>query len=123
MLRKALEEQLRKEGNKGAGNSVKKDMKQIEKQLLEKGFSEDILQRMQQLEHKLLELERAKLQQNKKRERESTTGKDELINETKALRERAKEYFNATEILNRQSLPLRPVYKLKVKEYFERRDN
>jgi preprotein translocase subunit SecD len=123
MLRKALEEQLRKEGNKGVGNSVKKDMEQIEKQLLEKGFSEDILQRMQQLEHKLLELERAKLQQNKKPERESTTGKDELINETKALRERAKEYFNATEILNRQSLPLRPVYKLKVKEYFERRDN
>jgi len=123
MLRKALEEQLRKEGNKGAGNSVKKEMEQIEKQLLDKGFSEDILQRMQQLEHKLLELERAKLQQNKKPERESTTGKDELINETKALRERAKEYFNATEILNRQSLPLRPVYKLKVKEYFERRDN
>ncbi|WZL90510.1 hypothetical protein VS868_07065 [Salinimicrobium sp. 3283s] len=123
MLRKALEEQLRKEGNKGAGNSVKKDMEQIEKQLLEKGFSEDILQRMQQLEHKLLELERAKLQQNKKPERESTTGKDELIIKTKALWERAKEYFNATEILNRQSLPLRPVYKLKVKEYFERRDN
>jgi hypothetical protein len=123
MLRKALEEQLKKEVNKGAGNAVKKEMEQIEKQLLEKGFSEDVLQRMQQLEHKLLELERAKLQQNKKPERESTTGKDELINETKALRERAKEYFNTTEILNRQSLPLRPVYKLKVKEYFERRDN
>ncbi|UZH56641.1 hypothetical protein JRG66_07250 [Salinimicrobium tongyeongense] len=122
-LRRALEEQLRKEGKNAGGNGAKKEMEQIEKQLLEKGFDEDVLRRMQELEHKLLELERAKIEQDRKPERESTTGKEELINETKALRERAKEYFNATEILNRQSLPLRPVYKLKVKEYFERRDN
>jgi hypothetical protein len=122
-LRRALEEQLRKEGKNAGGNGTKKEMEQIEKQLLEKGFDEDVLRRMQELEHKLLELERAKIEQDRKSERESTTGKEELINETKALRERAKEYFNATEILNRQSLPLRPVYKLKVKEYFERRDN
>ncbi|WP_245583400.1 DUF4175 family protein [Salinimicrobium terrae] len=123
MLRRALDEKLKEEGKDGQGNGVKKEMEQIEKQLLEKGFDPGVLQRMQQLEHKLLELEEAKLQQGRKPERESTTGKDEYINETNAARDRAKEYFNTTEILNRQTLPLRPIYKLKVKEYFERRDN
>ena len=123
MLRRALEQKLKEEGQKGMGDGVKKEMEQIEKQLLEKGFDPGVLERMQRLEHRLLELEKAKLQQGRKPERESTTGKDEQIRETKAIRERAKEYFNTTEILNRQTLPLRPVYKLKVKEYFERRDN
>ncbi|MCY2686529.1 DUF4175 family protein [Salinimicrobium sp. TH3] len=123
MLRRALEEKLKEEGQKGAGKDVEKEMEQIEKQLLEKGFDPGVLQRMQKLEHRLLELEEAKLKQGNKPERESSTGKDEFSNETGTARERAKEYFNTNEILNRQSLPLRPIYKLKVKEYFERRDN
>jgi hypothetical protein len=123
LLRRALEEKLKEEGMDPAGNGIKKEMEQIEKQLLEKGFDPQTLQRMQKLEHRLLELEEAERQQGQKPERESTTGKDVFQNRTKLSRERIKEYFNTTEILNRQSLPLRPVYKLKVKEYFERRDN
>lgn len=123
MLRRALEEKFKEDGRQGTGNGVKNEMEQIEKQLLEKGFDPGVLERMQRLEHRLLDLERAELKQGRKPERESTSGKDELINETNVLKQRAKEYFNTTEILNRQTLPLRPVYKLKVKEYFERRDN
>lgn len=122
-LRRALEEQLEKEGRNPGGDRLKKEMEQIEKQLLEKGFDPATHKNMQQLEHRLLELEKALKQQGQKPERESTTGKDEFINETKPAVDRAKEYFNTTEILNRQSLPLRPIYKLKVKEYFERRDH
>jgi len=122
-LRRALEERLKEEGQDPAVNGVKSEMEQIEKQLLEKGFNPQTLQKMQRLEHRLLELEEAARQQGQKPERESTTGKDEFRNETKVSKERIKEYFNTTEILNRQTLPLRPVYKLKVKEYFERRDN
>lgn len=122
-LRRALEERLKEEGQNPAGNGVKNEMEQIEKQLLEKGFDPQTLEKMQRLEHRLLELEEAARQQGQKPERESTTGKDEFKNETKATKERVKEYFNTTEILNRQTLPLRPIYKLKVKEYFERRDN
>ncbi|WP_324720199.1 hypothetical protein [Salinimicrobium sp. HB62] len=123
MLRRALEKKLKEEGMDGKGDGVKKEMEQIEKQLLEKGFDPGVLQRMQKLEHRLIELEDAERQQGEKPERESTTGKEVYSNETKSARERAKEYFSTTEILNRQTLPLRPVYKLKVKEYFERRDN
>ncbi|NJY61477.1 hypothetical protein HC174_01740 [Salinimicrobium sp. CDJ15-81-2] len=123
MLRRALEERLEQEGRNSAGDGIKREMEQIEKQLLQKGFDPATHRRMQQLEHRLLELEEALKQQGQKPERESTTGKDEFNNETKPAIDRAKEYFNTTEILNRQSLPLRPVYKLKVKEYFERRDN
>ncbi|WP_029036377.1 hypothetical protein [Salinimicrobium xinjiangense] len=122
-LRRALEERLKEEGQNPAGNGVKNEMEQIEKQLLEKGFDPQTLQRMQRLEHRLLELEEAARQQGQKPERESTVGKEGFKNETNDPKERIKEYFNTTEILNRQSLPLRPIYKLKVKEYFERRDN
>ena len=123
MLRKALEEELQKQGNKGKSGKLEKEMEQVEKQLLEKGFKREILEQMKQLEHKLLELEDAELEQGKKPERESRTNREEFQNRTNNQILKAKEYFNTTEILNRQSLPLRQIYKQKVKEYFERGDN
>ncbi len=35
----------------------------------------------------------------------------------------AKQYFNTTEILNRQTLPLQQVYKKKVQEYFKQNND
>jgi hypothetical protein len=123
MLRKALEERMKEEGMKKGAGEIQKEMEQIEKDILEKGFNPETQRRMQQLEHKLLELEEAELEQGRKPERESNTSKEQFKNETKDQTIRAREYFNTTEILNRQSLPLRQIYKQKVKEYFERTDN
>ncbi len=119
-LRRALEEILDKEGKKTGAGNVEKEMEQIEKELLEKGMNPETLQKMQQLEHKLLELEEAELEQGRKRERESNTNKEEFENDSDTQIIRAREYFETTEILNRQTLPLRQIYKQKVKEYFER---
>ena len=122
LLRKALEEKLGQKGKSGSGNT-QKEMEQIEKQLLEKGFDRETYERMIRLEHNLLDLDDAELQQGKKPERESTTGKEQFENTTNGRILRAKEYFNTTEILNRQSLPLRQIYRQKVKQYFERGDH
>ena len=123
MLRKALEEKLEEEGLGRQGDALKKEMEQLEEDILEKGFSEEVLQKMQQLEHKLLDLEDARLQEGQKEERESNTNNRDFGKSANNQILRAKEYFNTTEILNRQSLPLRQNYQQKVREYFERRDH
>lgn len=118
MLRMALEEKLKNAGDKVKDTSLQKEMEQIEEAILEKGFNRKTLQQMQRLEHKLLELEEAKLLQGKEEERESETSKEEFQNTVVDPVNRAKEYFETTEFLNRQSLPLRQIYRLKVKQYF-----
>ena len=122
-LRKQLQEQLGKIGRSGDGEDLRKEMEELEEELLREGFNENTLRRMQNLEHKLLELEDADLEQGRKPEREANTNTEEFENSSKEQIIRAKEYFNSTEILNRQVLPLRQIYKQKVKEYFERSDH
>ncbi len=123
MLRMALEEKLRKEGNNAKDRSLQEEMEQIEKDILGEGFNQNTIERMQQMEHKLLELEDAELLQGQKEEREAETNKKQFENTVNDPILKAKEYFNTTEILNRQSLPLRQIYRLKVKQYFERGDH
>lgn len=122
LLRKALEEQLKKDGRSGSGKN-EKEMQQIEKQLLDKGFNRDTYERMKRLEHNLLDLEDAEIEQGGKPERESERSKESFENKANSQIIKAKEYFNTTEILNRQTLPLRQIYRQKVKQYFERGDH
>jgi hypothetical protein len=76
------------------------------------------LKRMQQLQYDLLKFEKAKQLQGEDDKRRSETNSNEYKNPLKDQIDRAKEYFNSTEILNRQALPLRQIYKDKVREYF-----
>ena len=119
-LRTALEELLKKEGEGAEGKELRRDMQELEEQLLDKGFSPQSLERMSSLIHDLLEFEDARLEQGEDNMRESETNKEVFINRAKDQNLKAKEYFNQTEILNRQILPLREIYKQKVKNYFER---
>ena len=68
------------------------------------------------LQHQLLKLENAELQQGEDNKRKSKTNLNEFRNNTNNSIIKAKEYFNTTEILNRQALPLRQQYKKKVQE-------
>ncbi|WP_143019259.1 hypothetical protein [Salinimicrobium catena] len=123
LLRKALEERLKREGKNGKAGNLLKEMEQMEKQILDNGFNRKTLERMKRLEHKLLELDDAELLQGEKQEREANTNKEEFDRPQVSPIIRAKEYFSTTEILNRQTLPLRQIYRLKVREYFERGDH
>jgi hypothetical protein len=122
-LRQQLEDKLREAGLDKKNSNVLSEMERIERQLLEKGFNKETLSRMNQIQHRLLQLEEAVREQEEEEQRTSKTNQENFKNTTQDQNLRAKEYFNSTEILNRQSLPLRQIYKTKVKRYFESVEN
>ena len=125
----ALRQQLQnaiKQGNKdGKGNAAAKralkTMEQLENEILEKGFNQGTLQRMQQLEYQLLKLDKAAFEQGKDKKRKSNTNNTKYKkNKIKAL-EFKKRFNNQIEILNRQSLPLQENFEKKVQKYFSKK--
>ncbi len=124
-LRRMLEESLKnKKGNDGGvGENALKQMEQLEQDILEKGFTNEVLQKMMQLKHELLKLEEAAYEQGEDTKRESNTNNNLYKRRTIKELDRQKLWFNQNEILNRQSLPLRSHYKKKVQEYFRVNDS
>lgn len=124
-IREALEKRLEKEGKGGSGDAKRllKDMEEVEMDLINKGFTNETLSKMMNLKHQLLKLENATFQQGQDQKRESETNKKTFSNAVNSQIPKAKEYFNTTEILNRQALPLRQEYKKKVQEYFNKKND
>ena len=107
-LRKSLEELMDKEG-KGTkeGKQALNKMKELEEQLLEKGFDNQVLEKMLQLEHELLKLDDARLKQGKDKKRKSETNTLNFQKGSIKQLQLKKLFFSPNEILNRQPLPLR----------------
>jgi hypothetical protein len=97
-------------------------MKQIERQLINKGFSNDLLQKALNLKYELLKLDKALQQQGEEQKRQAETNKSNYSNTANPLPAALQQYIQSVEILNRQSLPLRPNYSQKVQDYFQAHD-
>lgn len=128
LIRQALEEKLAQDEREGKGTPANskqllKQMKDVELDLINKGFTNQTLSKMMNLQHQLLKLENATFQQGQDSKRISKTNKTEFSNTTKNQTPKAKEYFNTTEILNKQALPLQQIYKRKVQEYFKEKND
>ena len=121
-LRDALQKALEKEGMTGQGQNALNQMKDIEKQLINKGFKNETLQKMLNLKHELLKLEKAIQQQGEDTKRQSKTNDKNYNGTTTPLSKELKDYLNSVEILNRQSLPLQPNFNQKVQNYFKGND-
>ncbi|WP_299259166.1 DUF4175 family protein [uncultured Aquimarina sp.] len=120
-LRNALQDKLKQQGiGNRKGSDLLKRMEQVESELLEKGFSDQTLSKMLELKHELLKLDDATFEQGEEDRRESKSNDKLFENDSNQQMLKAKQYFNTTEILNRQVLPLRQNYKRKVKEYFKK---
>ncbi|MCB0446767.1 MAG: hypothetical protein KDD03_04520, partial [Gelidibacter sp.] len=119
-LRQALQDRLGEAGTKGEGKQLLKDMEDIELDLINKGFTNQTLQKMMDLQHQLLKMENATFLQGEDTKRQSKTNTKQYQNDVIDQIPTAKEYFNTTEILNRQALPLQQVYKKKVQDYFKK---
>jgi len=120
-LRQALEQQLNdimSDEKNAAGENLLRQMEEVELDQLNQGFTNQTLQKMLELQHQLLRLENATFQQEEDNKRESETNRSQFNNTSNNQIPTAKEYFKTTEILNKQALPLQPVYKRKVQEYF-----
>ena len=120
-LREALQNELDKKGLGGNGQNALEQMKQIEKQLLNKGFKNDVLQRILNVKQELLKLNTAIQQQGQENKRQSETNKKEFDNQTNSIPPAILDYLKSIEILNRQSLPLRSNFNQKVQEYFNKK--
>ena len=128
MIRQALEEKLAQDEKFGKGTSAEakellKQMEDVEGDLINNGFTNETLSKMNNIQHQLLKLEKAALEQGQESKRKSGTNKKEFSNNTNNQIPKAKEYFNTTEILNKQALPLQQIYKQKVQEYFKQKND
>ncbi len=118
-LRESLQNELNKQGLSGSGQQALKQMKELEKQLINKGLTPENVTRALQINHELLKLESAVKQQGQDTKREANSNKKDFIGGNKPLPPALLNYLKSVEILNRQSLPLHPNYNTKVQTYFK----
>jgi hypothetical protein len=118
-IRRKLDELM----ENGSSDAIEKKMEQIEEDLLEKGLDGRTLERMKQLDYELLKMKSATQKQGFDDKRKANTNTLNYENRLKNQINTAKEYFQSTEILNRQVLPLQRIYRSKVKEYFGKRND
>ena len=128
LIRQALEDKLALDEKMGLGTPAQakqllKQMEDVELDLINSGLTNEALSKMMNLQHQLLKLEKATFQQGQDNKRKSEVNKKEYTNTTNNQIPRAKEYFNTTEILNKQALPLQQIYKQKVQEYFKQKND
>ncbi len=122
-MRRALQ-QLRQELNKdgsGLGNELNKlinDMEKLENDLLNNGYSNDMLKRQQDIMTRLLESEKAILERGYSEERESNSAKNaEEGNQIKLIEYNIKKE-NEIELLRSVPIGLRFYYKTLINDYF-----
>ncbi|MDH3795493.1 MAG: hypothetical protein OER83_01325, partial [Flavobacteriaceae bacterium] len=124
-IRQELEKQLDdmiENGDRDLAKKLLRQMESFEQDLLENGITERTLQRMNMIEHQLLKLENAALDQGKKQERESKTNFDSYSNPILTRPEQWDNFKKETELLNRQSLPLQQRYRELIRIYFKSDD-
>ncbi|MEC5165211.1 hypothetical protein RCH18_000938 [Flavobacterium sp. PL11] len=120
-LREALQIELNKTGLGGNGQNTLEKMKQLERELLNKGFKNEALQRILKIKQDLLKLNTAIQKQGEDNKRQAEISKKDFNNQSNALSPALIDYLNSIEILNRQSLPLRSNFNQKVQEYFNKK--
>ncbi|MGO3810603.1 hypothetical protein [Mesonia sp.] len=121
-LRMQLNDIIKQQNLGPEAKRLSRAMEHIEDELLTKGITKNTGTKMKQIEHRLLEMENAMLQQGEEQKRTSETNDKDFTNEASSLKTKAKDYFNTTEILNRQALPLQKNYQEIVKEYFTEKE-
>jgi hypothetical protein len=125
IIRARLEEQLLdmiSGSDRKLGEKLLKQIEDFENDLLENGFTQRGLNKMNNIQYEMLKLKDAAMKQGKKPERESNTNKNEFTNPIITKPSLLDDYRNEIEILNRQALPLRQNFQIKVKEYFKSDD-
>ncbi len=123
LLRMQLQDMLKEQGLPADARDLIRKMENIENELLERGFNEQTLKKMNEIKHQLLKLDKAAFQQGEDEKRQGNTNKTEYRNTIEKQLDNARNYFNNIEILNRHQLPLKQVYKQKVQYYFSTSDD
>ncbi len=118
-LRQQLEDRIKALGLDANSKALNKSLDQVEQELLMQGFTNDLLKQMENVKHQLLKLEEAANEQGKDQKRQAETNRKQYNAKNLDWLEKSKEYFNSTELLNRQQLPLQAKFKALIKQYFK----
>ena len=111
------------DGDRKLGEKIAREMELFEEELLRNGITERTADRLNRIQQQLMRLENAALQQGEREERESTTNKNYFRNPILTKPEVFERREDEIEFLNRQALPLRRIYRDRVKLYFNKSDN
>lgn len=118
-LKMQLEDYLLQHGIDGKEpKGILEEMDAVSLKMLEQGNTESSRRQMQQILHKLLELDKAALQQEEDEQRKANSNLNDFPGATNLLELTPKEKLPATEVLNRESLHLTPYYRKKVQDFF-----
>lgn len=118
-LREALQKAI---GNKPGNAALEKtleEMKKLERNLLRKGFSKELLNQFKNLNHELLKLQDALKEQGEDEKRQGNANKENFTSKDTQIPQAVLDYIKGTEILQKNNLPLQPKYENLVKEYFK----
>lgn len=119
-IKQALNEMLNNSEKFGdKGEKAKKLIDDLEQQLLNKGFTNDILQQMTALQHELLKLETANQKQGIDNKRDAITNTKTFEKPNIKALELKNTILNKSEILNRKPLLLKLPYQKRVQQYFK----
>ncbi len=124
-IRQELEKQLEdmiENGDRDLAKKLLRQMESFEEDLLENGITQRTIQRMNMIEHQLLKLENAALDQGEKQERQGKTNREDYSNPILTRPEQWDNFKRETELLNRQALPLQQRYRELIRLYFKSDD-
>lgn len=115
-----LKKELNKEG-KGQGNQLNpliKELEEQEKQIINRKFNNELINRQKEILTRLLESEKALMNRGFEEKRESKTGKDNFSGNKINFDEYNKEKLKQTEILRSADPLYKKYYKDKANQYF-----
>ncbi|WP_445386371.1 hypothetical protein ACT6NV_06125 [Robiginitalea sp. IMCC44478] len=124
-IRRELEKQLEDmiiEADKDLAKKIAAEMEQFENELLRSGITNKTINRLNRIQQQLMKLENAAMEQGEENRRKSNTNKEAFTGPLTTPPEVFRKQLIDVELLNRQVLPLRRIYKRKVKEYFKDND-
>ncbi|WP_445383577.1 hypothetical protein [Robiginitalea sp. IMCC43444] len=120
-LEKQLEDMIMK-ADKELAKKIAAEMEQFENELLRNGITNNTVRRLNRIQQQLMKLENAAMEQGEESRRKSNTNKKTFTGPLTTPPEVFRKQLIDVELLNRQVLPLRRIYKRKVKEYFKEND-
>ena len=121
-IRQQLEQQLENLKGTEVEESVKqllKQMEQLENMLLEKGITQEALDRMTAFEHELLKLKDATYSQKEDNKRTSKSNKKEYQSSADNFYKSFLKQLSKQEILNREPLPFQSDINVMINNYFK----
>ncbi len=119
-LRKALSDLLQQKGQNARGKSTIDAMEKLEQLLLNQGVTKKTMAQMQALKYQYLKLDKAIKKQGIEQKRTARFNTQDFKQSSDSFPSEIKRLFNAKDVLNRQSLPLRQSLNQRVINYFKK---